>query len=72
VVSELTKVNRRLLYCFDIIRNVVQAAPDRHFCLVFNDLKLKSKSLFFKVSQCLWTGIIDKNKDNVKRFFKEL
>jgi hypothetical protein len=42
-------------------------APDRHSCLVFNDLKLKSVRLL-KAFQCLWTGIIGENIMNVKRY----
>jgi hypothetical protein len=35
VVSELTKENRRLLYCFDIIKNVSRASPEPPFLLSF-------------------------------------
>ncbi|MDO9304863.1 MAG: hypothetical protein Q7T77_06010, partial [Sulfuricurvum sp.] len=57
---------------FDIIRNVgFKHSPDRHFCLVFNDLKLKS-SWLLKAFQCLWTGIIGDLERNVKSKGKEL
>ncbi|MCX6060842.1 MAG: hypothetical protein NT103_01120, partial [Campylobacterales bacterium] len=44
---------------------------DRHSCLVFNDLKLKSVRLL-KAFQCLWTGIIGDFVWNVKSVLKEL
>ena len=41
VISFLTKVNRRLLYCVDIKVNVFEKVSNRLTYLVFNDRKLK-------------------------------